>query len=89
MPKLLNLVVNIIIINMDMNTLEIVGWVATFVVIASFMVNDMLKLRSINLIGATLWLIYGIIASSYSIMFLNIVVMSIQIFKINQLLKNK
>ena len=66
-----------------MSTLELVGWVATFVVIGSFLVNDMIKLRSINLVGATLWLIYGIIASSYSIMFLNIVVMSIQIFKIN------
>lgn len=72
-----------------MNTLELVGWVATFVVIGSFLVNDMIKLRSINLVGATLWLIYGIIASSYSIIFLNIVVMSIQIFKINQLIKNK
>jgi|TARA_B100001057_G_scaffold121415_1_gene120156 hypothetical protein len=74
---------------MEMNLLEIVGWVATFVVIGSFLVNDMLKLRSINLVGATLWLIYGIIASSYSIMFLNIVVMSIQIFKISKLLKEK
>tara|TARA_B100000575_G_scaffold60531_1_gene45981 strand:+ start:96 stop:320 length:225 start_codon:yes stop_codon:yes gene_type:complete len=72
-----------------MSTLELVGWVATFVVIGSFLVNDMIKLRSINLVGATLWLIYGIIASSYSIMFLNIVVMSIQIFKINKLIKNK
>ena len=74
---------------MVISTLEIVGWIATFVVIGSFLVNDMLKLRSINLVGATLWLIYGIIASSYSIIFLNVVVMSIQIFKINQLLKNK
>ena len=72
-----------------MSTLELVGWIATFVVIGSFLVNDMIKLRSINLVGATLWLIYGIIASSYSIIFLNIVVMSIQIFKINQLIKNK
>ena len=60
---------------MDISTLEIVGWIATFVVIGSFLVNDMLKLRSINLIGATLWLIYGIIASSYSIIFLNVVVL--------------
>ena len=74
---------------MYISTLEIVGWIATFVVIGSFLVNDMLKLRSINLMGATLWLIYGIIASSYSIIFLNVVVMSIQIFKINQLLQNK
>ena len=72
-----------------MNYLEIVGWITTFVVIGSFLINDMLKLRSVNLVGATLWLIYGIIAGSFSIMFLNIVVMYIQVFKIRQLLKNK
>ena len=72
-----------------MNYLEIVGWIATFVVIGSFLINDMVKLRSVNLVGATLWPIYGIIAGSFSIMFLNIVVMCIQVFKIRQLLKNK
>ena len=72
-----------------MNYLEIVGWVATFVVIGSFLINDMLKLRSVNLVGATLWLVYGVIAGLFSIMFLNIVVMCIQVFKIRQLLKNK
>ena len=72
-----------------MNYLEIVGWIATFVVIGSFLINDMLRLRSVNLVGATLLLIYGIIAGSFSIMFLNIVVMCIQVFKIRELLKNK
>ena len=72
-----------------MNYLEVVGWIATFVVIGSFLINDMLKLRSVNLIGATLWLVYGIISGSFSIMFLNIVVMCIQVFKIRQLLKKK
>ena len=65
-----------------MNYLEIVGWIATFVIIGSFLINDMLKLRSVNLIGA-------IIAGSFSIIFLNIVVMCIQVFKIRQLLKKK
>lgn len=72
-----------------MNYLEIVGWIATFVIIGSFLINDMLMLRSVNLIGATLWLVYGIIAGSFSIIFLNIVVMCIQVFKIRQLLKKK
>ena len=72
-----------------MNYLEIVGWIATFVVIGSFLINDMLKLRSVNLIGATLWLLYGIIAGSFSIMFLNIIVMCIQVFKIRQLMNKK
>lgn len=79
---------NLAIFNL-MNYLEIVGWIATFVVIGSFLINDMLKLRSVNLVGATLWLIYGIIAGSFSIMFLNIVVMCIQVFKIRQLKKIK
>ena len=69
-----------------MNYLEIVGWIATFVVIGSFLINDMLRLRSVNLVGATLWLIYGIIAGSFSIMFLNkllsiFTVMSIAFFQ--------
>ncbi len=70
-----------------MNLLEIVGWIATFVVISSFLVNNMLKLRTINFMGATLWLIYGIIAQSFSIIFLNIVVMCIQSYKIYFLIK--
>ncbi len=70
-----------------MNLLEIVGWIATFVVISSFLVNNMLKLRTINFIGASLWLIYGIIAQSFSIIFLNIVVMCIQSYKIYFLIK--
>lgn len=77
---------NLLILDL-MNYLEIVGWIATFVVIGSFLINDMLKLRSVNLVGATLWLIYGIIAGSFSIMFLNIVVMCIQVIKIRQLIK--
>ena len=79
---------NLVILDF-MNYLEVVGWIATFVVIGSFLINDMLRLRSVNLVGATLWLIYGIIAGSFSIMFLNIVVMCIQVFKIRELLKNK
>ena len=79
---------NLVILD-HMNYLEVVGWIATFVVIGSFLINDMLRLRSVNLVGATLWLIYGIIAGSFSIMFLNIVVMCIQVFKIRELLKNK
>ena len=70
-----------------MNLLEVVGWIATFVVISSFLVNNMLKLRTINFLGATLWLIYGIIAQSFSIIFLNIVVMCIQSYKIYFLIK--
>ena len=72
-----------------MSTLGLIGWIGNTFVIISFLHNDTLKLRSYNLVGATAWLIYGIVANSYSIIFLNVVVISIQIFKISQLLKEK
>jgi hypothetical protein len=72
-----------------MNTLDIVGWAATIFIIISFLINNMLWLRLINMVGASLWLTYGIIDTSYSIIFLNVIIVSIQFFKISLLLKNK
>ena len=72
-----------------MSTLELIGWIGNTFVIISFLHNDTLKLRSYNLVGASAWLVYGIVANSYSIIFLNVVVISIQIFKIYQILKMK
>ena len=56
-----------------MSTLELIGWIGNTFVIISFLHNDTLKLRSYNLVGATAWLIYGVVANSYSIIFLNVV----------------
>tara|TARA_Y100000996_G_C22477561_1_gene624809 strand:+ start:259 stop:489 length:231 start_codon:yes stop_codon:yes gene_type:complete len=72
---------------MELETLDIVGWVATAFIIISFLINNILWLRAVNLIGALLWMSYGIIDFSYSIIFLNFVVVSIQIFKIFSLLR--
>jgi hypothetical protein len=72
---------------MELEMLEIVGWSATAFVIFSFLINNMLWLRTVNLVGAFLWLLYGIIDISYSIIFLNVVIVSIQIFKIIGLLQ--
>ena len=72
-----------------MDTLDIIGWAAAIFVIISFLINNMLWLRIINMVGASLWLTYGIIDTSYSIIFLNIIIVSIQFFKISLLLKDK
>ena len=60
-----------------MDTLDIVGWTATIFIIISFLINNMLWLRIINMVGAALWLTYGIIDTSYSIIFLNVIIVSI------------
>tara|TARA_B100000900_G_C20359631_1_gene625760 strand:- start:504 stop:728 length:225 start_codon:yes stop_codon:yes gene_type:complete len=72
-----------------MDTLNIVGWTATIFIIISFLINNILWLRIINMIGAALWLAYGIIDTSYSIIFLNVLIVSIQFFKIYRLSKDK
>ena len=72
-----------------METLDIIGWIATALVIFSFMINDMLRLRFVNLIGAAFWLAYGIVDLSSSIIFLNVVIVSIQAFKISRLIKKE
>ena len=72
-----------------MDYLELIGWVGNVFVVISFLNNDTLKLRSYNLVGASLWLVYGIEAGSFSIIFLNVVVISIQIVKITQILKQR
>ncbi|MDA0985820.1 MAG: lactate dehydrogenase, partial [Bacteroidetes bacterium] len=61
-----------------MNTLEIIGWIATTIVISSFLINDMIRLRTVNLIGAFCWFLYGVLAASPSIISLNIVIVCIQ-----------
>ncbi len=72
-----------------MDTLNIVGWAATIFIIISFLINNMLWLRIINMIGAALWLTYGIIDTSYSIIFLNVIIVSIQFDKISVILRAK
>ncbi len=72
-----------------MDYLELIGWIGNVFLVISFLNNDTLKLRSYNLVGASLWLVYGIVAGSFSIIFLNIVVISIQIVKITQILRER
>ena len=72
-----------------MDTLNIVGWAATIFIIISFLINNMLWLRIINMVGAALWLTYGIIDTSYSIIFLNVIIVSIQFYKISVILRTK
>lgn len=64
-----------------MEFIEIVGWVATAIILISFLF-DGIKLRIINCIGAVLWLYYGYKLGSSSILFLNAVLIGIHLIKI-------
>ena len=60
--------------------MEIIGWLATFIIILSFLFKDMFRLRLFSMIGAFLWIIYGVMAESHSIIFLNVVIAFIQVY---------
>ena len=65
---------------------EILGWIATAVVLLSFTVQDMRKLRMVNLVGCILWIGYGFILMSKPVIFVNI---SIALVHSYWLIKNR
>ena len=42
-----------------MSSLDILGYVASFIVLSSFLMKDIKKLRLLNLIGCTAFIIYA------------------------------
>tara|TARA_R110000803_G_scaffold797_2_gene2763 strand:+ start:166 stop:393 length:228 start_codon:yes stop_codon:yes gene_type:complete len=71
------------------NILEVISWIATGVIIVSFLINDILWLRAVSMLGAMLWFIYAVFTNQPSLLFLNGVLIVIQIWKILGLMKNK
>lgn len=67
-----------------MSLIEVLGFVATAFVLTSFTVSDIKKLRVINIIGALLWVYYGYYVISPSIIFGNIAVALIHIYKLHK-----
>lgn len=65
-----------------MEAVEYLGFIATAFILASFLFDGN-KLRLINSIGAILWFVYGIITMSASIMFLNLCVVLIHLYKLS------
>lgn len=66
---------------------EILGWIATLIIIVSFIQKDIFKLRLYSLFGAIFWIIYGFLLESYSIIFLNFIICIIQTYWLLKLYK--
>ena len=58
-----------------MTAIDILGWVATAVVVISFTVKDMLWLRAINGTGTILWLIYGGLKEDLPLLVVNVAIL--------------
>lgn len=61
---------------------EILGTIASLFVLISFLMKGEKNIRLINIIGAFIFVIYGILISAFSIWFLNGVLLIIHIIKL-------
>lgn len=61
------------------NLVEFVGYAASFFVVASFTINHIKLLRTINLVGAFLFVVYGCLIQRWPVIIPNILIVLIQI----------
>ena len=61
---------------------EILGTIASIFVLISFMMKNERQIRAINIIGAIIFVVYGICKSAFSVYFLNGILCLIHIYNL-------
>ncbi len=75
-------------VKVEMSTdllVEIFGYIASAIVVASFALTSVRKLRIVNAIGAILSVIYAVIIGSYPVVLMNLVVACLDIYQLYKL----
>ena len=62
--------------------LEIFGYIGTMLVLISMMMSSLAKLRIINVFGSVISMIYSLLISAYPIVFLNLGISLINVYKL-------
>lgn len=65
---------------LDIQLIEWVGYIASVIVIVSFLMSSMFKLRIINLVGGVLFAIYGFYIGSYPVAVVNVLIALFNIY---------
>ncbi|UCG22985.1 MAG: YgjV family protein [Chloroflexota bacterium] len=66
-------------------TYEIIGYVASVLVAISLMMSSILKLRVINLFGALLFTIYGLLIGAYPVAVMNLFIALIDLYYLREM----
>ena len=56
---------------------DILGWIGTGLILYSFTLNDIKKLRIVNMLGSIAWILYGIQTNIMPTIFVNVCVLII------------
>ena len=63
---------------------ELIGTLASVIVLISFIAKGENKIRIINIIGALMFVVYGLLINAFSIWFLNGMLILIHLYKIKR-----
>lgn len=74
---------------MNINTVELIGYLGSILVAISLMMKSLLRLRIINLIGALFFTIYGVLLGAYPVAFLNGLIVCIDLYYLLQMWRQK
>ena len=72
---------------MNINIVELVGYIGSLLVVVSMLMTSVIKLRFINLTGSFIFTIYALIIKSYPTALMNFSLVIINIYNIYRLLK--
>lgn len=67
-----------------MSSYEILGLIATILVLVSFTQSTATRIRIINSIGSVFFVIYGLLISAWSVWILNACVIVVNIYKLRR-----
>jgi Ca2+/Na+ antiporter len=61
---------------------ELIGIIASVMVLMSFIFKSENKIRTVNIFGATLFVIYGFLINSFSVWFLNLILIVVHCYNL-------
>ena len=70
-------------------TYEIIGYVASLLVAVSLMMRSVLKLRVINLLGAAVFTLYGLLIGAYPVAVMNLFIVLIDLYYLREFITSK
>ena len=70
------------------NVYELLGYSASVLVAVSLMMRSVVKLRTINLVGAVLFTIYGLLIGAFPVAFLNGFIVVVNLYYLQQMVRD-
>lgn len=73
----------------NINLLEILGYIASLIVLISLLMSSIIKLRWINLLGSAVFSLYGFLIGAFPVGFMNLCICIINIYYLYKIYSTK